>query len=103
VVIIHDVVQGPALVAAADLVIGGGGTMNREAAVVGTMAWSTFAGPRPHVDECLAREGRLRWINSAGELEAALGKLGIRPAPRGPYAEGFQMILADIRRYLPMP
>src|SRR5207249_2690856 len=39
-------VSGPGLVAAADLVVGGGGTMNREGAVLGIPVWSVFTGPR---------------------------------------------------------
>ena len=56
--------DGPALIAGADLVISGGGTMNREAAALGVPAWSVFTGRTPHVDECLAREGRLRWVRT---------------------------------------
>ena len=95
------VVDGPALVQAADLVVGGGGTMNREAAVLGTPAWSTFAGARPWIDECLAREGRLWWVHDEGDLARALAALGTRPTPRGPFAEGFDLILDDVLRYLP--
>ena len=64
-------VSGPELVAAADLVVGGGGTMNREAAVLGVPVWSVFTGPSPAVDEQLAAEGRLRWIRSEPQLELA--------------------------------
>lgn len=96
----RTVVDGPELVAAADLVIGGGGTMNREAAVLGIMAWSTFAGPRPHVDEVLASEGRLRWVHSGRDLADALATLGPPPAPRRPHPEGLACILTDLRRYL---
>lgn len=97
-----DVVFGPALVLAADLVVGGGGTMNREAAVLGTPAWSTFSGPRPGVDDRLATEGRLTWVHSERDLERALGSLGGRMAPRGPYPDGFRMIFEDVRRFLPV-
>ncbi len=96
-----EVVDGPALALAADLVVGAGGTMNREAAVLGTPVWSTFAGPRPGVDIGLAREGRLTWVHGERELEEALASLGGRHAPRGPYPEGLRMILDDVRRFLP--
>ena len=48
------------LVALADLVVSAGGTMNREAAALGTPAYTTFAGRVGAVDERLIREGRLR-------------------------------------------
>lgn len=99
--VLGSVVDGPKLVAAADLVVGGGGTMNREAAVLGTPAWSTFSGPRPWVDECLAHEGRLWWVHGQGDLEVALAALGKRPAPRGPYPGGFEKIMADLQQFLP--
>ncbi len=87
-------VSGPELVAAADLVVGGGGTMNREAAVLGVPVWSVFTGPSPAVDEQLAAEGRLRWIRSEPQLELALkGAMpGLMP-PRGPFPEGLRTIM----------
>jgi predicted glycosyltransferase len=101
VTVLDRIVAGPGLVAAADLVIGGGGTMNREAAVLGVPVWSVFCGPTPHIDAQLAAEGRLRWVRSEQELSAALAlerpKLGVR---RGPFREGFAMIYADVLTHL---
>lgn len=92
------VLDGPSIVAAADLVVSGGGTMNREAAVLGVPAWSVFTGPTPHIDERLAREGRLRWIRTQEEYEAALED----PQPallarRAPFPRGFESILSTVR------
>jgi predicted glycosyltransferase len=53
-------VDGRSLVACADVLVSAGGTMNREAAVLGTPVWSTFEGRLGAVDEQLMREGRLR-------------------------------------------
>ncbi len=53
-------VDGPSLVAAADLVISAGGTMNREAAALGVPAWTPFAARLGAVDRRLIEEGRLR-------------------------------------------
>src|SRR5205823_11551183 len=72
-IMLERVVAGPGLVAAADLVIGGGGTMNREAAVLGVPVWSVFCGPTPSIDAQLSVEGRLRWVRSQEELREALG------------------------------
>ena len=89
-------VEGPALVNAADLVVGGGGTMNREAAVLGTPAWSTFSGPRPHVDDCLASEGRLTWVLSDAAASAALATTPTRRERRGPYPAGLRAIMQHL-------
>ena len=91
------VLDGPGIVAAADLVVSGGGTMNREAAVLGVPAWSVFTGPTPHIDQRLAQEGRLRWIRSESEYEAALAD----PVPgllarRSPYPRGMEAIMKTI-------
>ena len=56
-------IDGQSLVALADLVVSAGGTMNREAAVLGTPVWSMFEGPLGGVDELLVREGRLQLLS----------------------------------------
>jgi len=94
-------VSGPGLVAAADLVVGGGGTMNREGAVLGIPVWSVFTGPRPAVDEQLAAEGRLRWIQSEEQLNLALERPLPRPMRRrGPFPEGLATIMHYVKRWL---
>jgi predicted glycosyltransferase len=97
----REVVAGPELVNAADLVLSGGGTMNREAAVLGVPAWSTFAGPEPHIDRCLAGEQRLRLIHSSDELRAAVAAFPEpRAAPRGPYPDGLAVLTSAIEAQL---
>ena len=61
-------VDGRSLVAFADLLVSAGGTMNREAAVLGTPVWSIFEGKLGAVDEQLSREGRLRFLKDPGQL-----------------------------------
>ncbi len=51
--------DGLSLLAAADLAVSGGGTMNREAALLGTPAYSIFTGPVGALDQELIRGGRL--------------------------------------------
>ena len=59
-VIIPDrVFDGPSLVAAMDLVLSGGGTMTREAAIMGVPSYSFFRGREGMVDESLAAAGKL--------------------------------------------
>lgn len=102
--VLREAVQGPSLVAGADLVVGGGGTMNREAAVLGVPAWSAFTGPTPEIDNCLAGEERLRWVRSRAELEAALSDPApVRRPRRGPYPAGLAAILKDIEVRLGVP
>ena len=61
-------VDGRSLAALADLVVSAGGTMIREAAVLGTPVWSIFEGRLGAVDERLAGEGRLRFLRDPDEL-----------------------------------
>jgi predicted glycosyltransferase len=61
--------DGRSLVALADALVSAGGTMNREAAVLGTPVWSIFEGPLGGVDELLIREGRMRMLRDPQELK----------------------------------
>jgi hypothetical protein len=60
--------DGPNLIAASDLVISAGGTINREAAALGVPAASVYAGKWAAVDEQLVKEGRLRRIKNLADL-----------------------------------
>lgn len=62
-------IDGQSLVALADLVVSAGGTMNREAAALGTPVYTTFGGRLGGVDEALIREGRLRPLTNPGAIE----------------------------------
>jgi hypothetical protein len=61
-------VDGRSLAALADLVVSAGGTMIREAAVLGTPVWSIFEGRLGAVDEQLVAEGRVRLLRDPQEL-----------------------------------
>jgi predicted glycosyltransferase len=71
VVVPRRAVDGRSLVALADLLVSAGGTMNREAAVLGTPVWSIFEGRLGAVDELLARQGRLRFLTDPAQLVIA--------------------------------
>jgi uncharacterized protein len=74
-------VDGRSLVAFADVLVSGGGTMNREAAVLGTPAWSIFEGRLGAVDEMLIREARLHLLRDPAEIrleKKASGSLDAR-------------------------
>jgi predicted glycosyltransferase len=62
-------VDGSSLVAFADLLVSAGGTMNREAAVLGTPVWSIFEGKPGAVDDMLRAQGRLKTLRDPAELE----------------------------------
>ena len=80
-------VDGRSLVAFADLLVSAGGTMNREAAVLGTPVWSIFEGRMGAIDEQLVREGRLRLLRDPEAIDvrkkpAATWRNRVRRDPR---------------------
>jgi len=68
------VVDGLNLIWLSDLVISGGGTMNREAAALGVPVYSIFRGRIGAVDRYLADKGRLTLL---GNVEDVLAKIKI--------------------------
>ena len=63
------VVDGLNLIWHSDLVISGGGTMNREAAALGVPVYSTFCGPIGAVDRYLSERGRLVLLQAVEDIE----------------------------------
>jgi predicted glycosyltransferase len=61
--------DGPELMTVVDLVVGGGGTMTREAAVLGVPSYSFFSGPWGAVDSFLASTGGLMRIVQPADVE----------------------------------
>ncbi|MDA0161920.1 DUF354 domain-containing protein [Solirubrobacter ginsenosidimutans] len=64
----EQAIDAQSLIAFADLVISGGGTMNREAVALGTPVWTTFEGQLGAVDERLIADGRMHRLMSAGDV-----------------------------------
>jgi predicted glycosyltransferase len=62
------VVDGMDLIWFSDLVISGGGTMNREAAALGVPVYSIFRGKIGAVDQYLADSGRLRLLKTVEDV-----------------------------------
>lgn len=60
--------DGRELVAGADAVVSAGGSMNREAAVLGTPAYSIYAGKLAAVDRALVAGGSLRLLHVEDDL-----------------------------------
>jgi uncharacterized protein len=69
VVVPKHAVDAQSLIAASDLVVSAGGTMNREAVALGVPVYTTFGGKLGAVDEALLREGRLRRLTDPRQLE----------------------------------
>ena len=59
-------VDGSALLASVDLMIGAGGTMTREAALLGTPTYTVFLGEQAAADAELIRQGRLFDLRTSG-------------------------------------
>src|SRR6185437_6424790 len=55
-----------------DLVVSGGGTMNREAAALGVPVYSIFRGKLGAVDRQLEQEGRLKLISSVEDVQTRI-------------------------------
>lgn len=79
-VIIPDtVVDGMNLLWHSDLVVSGGGTMNREAAALGVPVYSIFRGTIGAVDHYLQKEGRLILVENVEDVHK---KITIAPRPK---------------------
>lgn len=66
--VLDKAVNGLDLLYAADLVISGGGTMNREAALLGVPVHSIFAGRQGALDRGMEAEGLITFIRDARDL-----------------------------------
>jgi uncharacterized protein len=78
-------IDAQSLIAHADLVVGAGGTMNREAVALGTPVWTLFSGRIGAVDARLVADGRMRVLTDPAELELRKrdSPVGVRD-PRDP-------------------
>ena len=89
-------VNGANLVDSADLVVSAGGTMNREAAVLGVPAYSIFSGAQAGVDRRLNALGRLEFVTDADDLAKIRLERGRRqPQLRNP---GLRAEIVDVIR-----
>jgi len=68
VIVPEKVYPGPLLILAMDIVIGGGGTMTREAAVLGVPSYSFFMGRPGKVDMELISRGNLRMLKDVAQV-----------------------------------
>ena len=72
IVIPHHVEDGLNLIWHSDLVVSGGGTMNREAAAMGVPVYSIFRGKIGAVDSYLADQGRLVLLETVEDVRTKI-------------------------------
>lgn len=63
-------IDSRSLMHAADLVIGAGGTMTREAALLGVPTFTVYSGTAPAVDRALESQGRLRRLTNTAQVSS---------------------------------
>lgn len=101
IVIPEHVEDGMNLIWNSDLVISGGGTMNREAAALQVPVYSIFRGKIGGVDRYLAREGRLVLLESVEDVRtkivAVRRKKSAETATRA-QAPALEAIIANIEK-----
>lgn len=91
----NSVVDGPSLIYYSDLVIGGGGTMNREARVFGTPVYTMFKGMLGSVDTYLIQSGQMSRI----ETEADIPRIRLSKKPQTVFSsqsETGQLLIREI-------
>jgi hypothetical protein len=81
VVIPEQAIDGLNLIWNSDLVISGGGTMNREAAALGVPVYSIFRGRIGAVDQSLSKTGRLILIEKVEDISTKIVLERRKPAP----------------------
>ena len=94
------VVDGPDLVWQMDLVLGGGGTMTREAALLGVPAYSFFGGRLGSVDRHLVSTGRLTHLARVDDLLKVRYVKRDRAAPIPARADGLEFVARWLEQML---
>lgn len=103
VIIPAGAVDGLNLIWYSDLVVSGGGTMNREAAALGVPVYSTFRGAIGAVDKHLEETGRLVLLTSEADVREKLVVCKRRKEPRSPAEQSATLdrIVEHIEALLP--
>ena len=87
-------IDAQSLIAFADLVVSGGGTMNREAVALGTPVFTTFEGRLGAVDEGLLQDGRLRRLDDPEQVQVEKRTEATRDRMRRDPRELVRMLLS---------
>ena len=98
IIIPNHAIDGLNLIWHSDLVISGGGTMNREAAALGVPVYSIFRGKIGAVDRYLSNTGRLTLIESAEDIpqKIVLARRNRPPKPKNANHATLQTIVDHI-------
>jgi uncharacterized protein len=102
--VLERAVDTRSLLYASDLVIGAGGTMTREAAVLGVPTLTAFAGRPAAVDAWLERNGMLRRLTSEDDVAQVTPLNGSRPRVeelRGRAARGIAAFVSTVAEASP--
>lgn len=98
VIIPGEVVDGLNLIWHSDIIISGGGTMNREASALGAPVYSIFRGRIGAVDRYLAGAGRLTLLENIEEVRARLkiAKWERPPSPPRQRSRSLEVLVNNI-------
>jgi predicted glycosyltransferase len=95
--ILRSAVNGLDLINAADVVISGGGTMNREAVLLGVPVYSIFQGEQGSLDRKMERSGEIVFIRT----EADLAKIVLEKRPHSsPHPELSDRVEQFVRKHI---
>ena len=97
IIIPTKVYPGPQLILAMDMIIGGGGTMTREAAILGIPSVSFFRGRRGAVDDKLESLKRLKLIEKPEQVEELAIQINKSVQPAMGPGETVQFVVESIQ------
>ena len=95
--VLDHAVDGLNLAFAADLLISGGGTMNREAALLGIPVYSIFAGRQGALDAKMEKDGLITFIRTTADID----KIELIKRPRD-HAECSSRLTDRVERFVIM-
>jgi predicted glycosyltransferase len=81
--LLTSAVNGLNLMWNADLVVGAGGTMNREAALLGVPVYSAFMSKAGEIDKALSRQGKITFLRDTD----AVANIRFEKRPRNDFAK----------------
>lgn len=102
-IVLKEAVDGLELANAADLLISGGGTMNREAALLGVPVYSIFAGRQGALDRQMESEGQITFIRDARDLSKIMLERRTPPAANTLTDRVESFVIEQIDAYLDKP
>ena len=102
IIIPDQALNGLDLIWHSDLVVSGGGTMNREAAALGVPVYSIFRGKIGAVDRYLAESGRLTLIETTEDVRSKIRPIRRHKEKGNKYSDGtaLKQIMAAIEEVL---